>query len=409
MTRRIVPRWSSFSSLLRIRRPRLGVKWRVARADTIGDLREIARTRVPRSVFDFVDGAAEDEQSLRRSRRAFERVEFTPRVLRNVRSVSTETKILGQLASLPLVLAPTGFTRFMHHEGELAVASAADRAQVPYVLSTMGTVSPVDLCAHVPDGDNWFQLYLWQDREASAQLIRDVEAAGYTTLVLTVDTPVAGARLRDKRNGMSIPPALTIRTLFDMARRPRWWINLITTEPLTFASLSSTDGTVAEMVDRVFDPEATYADLRWLRNAWHGTLVVKGIQNAEDAALAVDAGADAIVVSNHGGRQLDRTATPLEQLPAVVAAVGDRAEVFVDGGVMSGADIVACVGLGATACLIGRAYLYALMAGGEQGVQRALEILHTDAERTMRLLGASSIEQIDPTMVRLRAEEGAPL
>jgi L-lactate dehydrogenase (cytochrome) len=268
----------------------------------------------------------------------------------------------------------------------------------------MGTVSPERLsAAQGHDGaDRWFQLYLWRDRAASAELLARAAESGYRALVLTVDTPVAGARLRDVRNGLTIPPALTARTLADMGRHPSWWLNLLTTEPLTFASLTSTDGTVASMVDTVFDPSASMADLDWLRGTWTGPLVVKGVQTAEDARRVVDAGADAVVISNHGGRQLDRAVTPLEELPAVLDQVGDRAEVYLDGGVRNGADVVAAVALGARACLVGRAYLYGLMAGGEAGVARALEILASDVRRTMALLGTPSIDELGVGSVRLR-------
>jgi L-lactate dehydrogenase (cytochrome) len=266
----------------------------------------------------------------------------------------------------------------------------------------MGTTTPEALAAAAPEARRWFQLYLWRDREASAALVERARHAGYEALVLTVDTPVAGPRLRDVRNGFSIPPALTARTVANAARHPRWWVDLLTTEPLQFASLSSWGGTVAELADRVFEPAATVADLTRLRESWPGKLVVKGVLDAEAARVVVDAGADAVVVSNHGGRQLDRAATPLEQLPAVVAAVGDRAEVYLDGGVMDGADVVAAVALGARACLVGRAYLYGLMAGGERGVQRAADLLARDVLRTMQLLGVTSMGDLSADRVRLR-------
>jgi L-lactate dehydrogenase (cytochrome) len=220
--------------------------------------------------------------------------------------------------------------------------------------------------------------------------------------VLTVDTPVAGPRLRDVRNGFTIPPALSLRTVANAAVHPRWWIDLLTTEPLEFASLRSWGGTVADLVDRVFEPAATLADVRALRESWPGSLVVKGVQGVDDARAVVDAGADAVVVSNHGGRQLDRAPTPLEQLPDVVRAVGDRAEVYLDGGILDGADIVAAVAFGARACLVGRAYLYGLMAGGERGVQRAADLLAGEIARTLQLLGVPSLADLTPDRVRLR-------
>jgi L-lactate dehydrogenase (cytochrome) len=397
------PRWSELSELIRPRHlPGDGTDRRLARAVTVGDLREIARKRVPRAVFDYTDGAAGAEISLRRSREAFERIEFCPSVLRDVSVVDTATTLLGKPATLPLGFAPTGFTRLMHTEGEPAVARVAERVGVPYALSTMGTTSLEVVAAAAPAGRRWFQLYLWRDREASRALVERARDAGYEALVLTVDTPVAGPRLRDVRNGFSIPPALTMRTVANAAVHPRWWIDLLTTEPLEFASLRSWGGTVAELVDRVFEPAATLADVRALREAWPGALVVKGVQGADDARAVVDAGADAVVVSNHGGRQLDRSPTPLEQLPAVVRAVGDRAEVYLDGGILDGADIVAAVALGARACLVGRAYLYGLMAGGERGVQRAADILTKEISRTLQLLGVASIAELTPDRVRLR-------
>jgi L-lactate dehydrogenase (cytochrome) len=400
---RRLPRWAELRELLRPRRPSgNATARRLARAVTIGDLREIARRQVPRAVFDYTDGAAGAEISLRRSREAFERVEFRPRVLRNVSAVDPSTTLLGIRAALPLVFAPTGFTRLMHTEGESAVGRVAERAGVPYALSTMGTTSLEALADAAPGGRRWFQLYLWRDREASAALVERARAAGYEALVLTVDTPVAGPRLRDVRNGFTIPPALTARTMANAARHPRWWMDLLTTPPLEFASLRSWGGTVAELVDRVFEPAAVLADVRALRTSWPGALIVKGILDADDARAVVDAGADAVVVSNHGGRQLDRSPTPLEQLPAIVSAVGDRAEVYLDGGILDGADVVAAVASGARACLIGRAYLYGLMAGGERGVQRAADILTREVTRTMQLLGVTSVAELTQERVRLR-------
>jgi L-lactate dehydrogenase (cytochrome) len=400
---RRVPRWSEFAELARPRRlSGDATDRRLARAATIGDLRETARRRVPRAVFDYTDGAAGAEISLRRSREAFERVEFRPSVLRDVSVVDTTTTILGAPSSLPLVFAPTGFTRLMHTEGEPAVARVAERVGIPYGLSTMGTTSVEALAAAAPGARKWFQLYLWRDREASAGVVERAKAAGYEALVLTVDTPVAGPRLRDVRNGFSIPPALTLRTVANAAVHPRWWVDLLTTPPLEFASLSSWGGTVASLVDRVFEPAATMDDVGRLREAWPGKLVVKGVQGADDARAVVDAGADAVVVSNHGGRQLDRAPTPLEQLPSVVRAVGERAEVYLDGGILDGGDVVAAVAMGARACLVGRAYLYGLMAGGERGVQRAADILAVEIARTLQLLGVPSVAALTPDRAHLR-------
>ena len=377
---------------------------RLARAASIADLRRLARRRAPRAVFDYTDGAAGEELSLSRSREAYSRVEFSPRVLRDVSGVDTSTTILGKPSAAPWAFAPTGFTRMMHTEGESAVGRVAALMGIPYALSTMGTTSIEQLAAAAPDARRWFQLYLWRDREASLDFVVRAQAAGYEALVLTVDTPVAGPRLRDVRNGLTIPPTLSLRTLAEGSSHPAWWWDLFTTEPLEFASLHRFEGTVAELVGTMFDPAASMADLTWLREAWDGPLVVKGIQSVADARAVVDAGADALVVSNHGGRQLDRAPVPLEVLPSVVDTVGDEAEVYVDGGILSGSDIVAAVALGARAALVGRAYLYGLMAGGERGVQRAAQILQQEVTSTLALLGVSRVSDLGRDHVRLRQD-----
>ncbi len=408
MVRRRVPRWHELRPYLRTGPIRLSsVERRLASAATIWDLRSIARRHVPRAVFDYTDGAAETETSLRRSREAYARIEFVPHVLRDVSKVDTSTTILGRPSALPIVFAPTGFTRLMHHDGESAVARVAARLGIPYALSTLGTTSPEDLAAAAPDTNRWFQLYIWNDRETVRDLIRRAQTAGFSALVLTVDTPVAGARIRDIHNGFTIPPTLSARTVLDIALHPGWWFNLLTTEPLQFAVFTETKGTVADLINRVFDPTITIADLAWIRADWEGPIVVKGVQTVDDARMAVDAGADGVVVSNHGGRQLDRAPTPLEQLPSIVAAIGDRAEVYVDGGILSGADVVAAVACGARAALVGRAYLYGLMAGGERGVARAGELLGAELVRTMQLLGSRNVAELRPEQVRLfRASPG---
>jgi L-lactate dehydrogenase (cytochrome) len=294
----------------------------------------------------------------------------------------------------------------MHTEGERAVVSVAQEAGIPYALSTLGTTTIEQMAEAAPDARRWFQLYLWRDRTPATELIKRALDAGYDTVLLTVDTPVAGARLRDVRNGMSIPPRLSMRTLVDGALHPRWWFDLLTTEPLTFANLASTDGTVAELINRVFDPALTMEDVRWLRSVWPGSLVIKGIQSAADAERVVDAGADGVLLSSHGGRQLERAPVPLELLTSVVAAVGGRAQVLVDTGIMNGGDIVAALALGADAVLVGRAYLYGLMAGGRRGVARSVEILAAEVVRTMQLLGVTSVGELNPSHVTLRTEHG---
>ncbi|MDC7123775.1 alpha-hydroxy-acid oxidizing protein [Cellulomonas fimi] len=402
MTERQIPSWSELKPLLRPKPITLdATERRLADALTIADLRSVARRRTPRSVFDYTDGAAEAEISLRRARSLFRNLEFQPSILHDVSSVDTTTDYLGTPSAQPFAFAPTGFTRMMHHEGERAVVRVAERRDIPYALSTMGTTSIEDVTAAAPDARKWFQLYVWKDRAAGEDLMARAKAAGFEALMLTVDVPVAGARLRDARNGFSIPPALTVKTVLDAATHPAWWLNLLTTEPLTFASLSTWDGTVAELLDKLFDPTMTIADLEWLRASWDGPLIIKGIQTVDDARRVTDAGADAIVLSNHGGRQLDRAPVPLRLLPDVAEAVGDRTEVWVDTGIMSGADVVASLALGARAALVGRAYLYGLMAGGERGVDRAAEILSREVRRTMALLGVASVGELGPQHVRL--------
>ena len=376
---------------------------RLQRAANIADLRAIARRRTPRAVFDYTDGAADGELSLNRAKAAFARVEFHPAVLHDVSVVDTSREMLGRRAALPFAFAPTGFTRMMNAAGERAVVAVAADVDIPYTLSTMGTTTIENVAAAAPNARKWFQLYLWRDRAPAKDLVQRAADAGYDTLMLTVDTPVGGARLRDVRNGLTVPPALSLRTFLDGAMHPNWWFDLLTTEPLTFASLESTDGTVAELINRVFDPALTMADVEWLRETWPGKLMIKGIQSVEDARRVVDAGADAVLLSNPGGRQLDRAPVPLELVEPTVQEVGDRAEVFVDTGITNGADIVAAVALGARAALVGRAYLYGLMAGGQRGVAKAVEILTGEITRTMQLIGVNSVDELKPSHVRLRS------
>ncbi len=402
MSERQIPKWREIRPLLRAKPFSLNpTTRRLERALTIADLRTVARRRAPRAVFDYTDGAAEAEISLRRARRLFRDLEFSPAVLQDVSQIDTTTEILGRVSALPFAFAPTGFTRLMHHEGECAVARVAESIGIPCALSTLGTTSIEDVAAAAPSARKWFQLYVWRDRGAGEELMGRARDAGFEALMLTVDAPVAGMRLRDVRNGFSIPPTLTPKTVADIATHPAWWINLLTTRPLTFASLSSWDRTIAELMDALFDPTMTMADLEWVRSLWDGPLIIKGVQTIADARRMADAGVEAVVLSNHGGRQLDRAPVPLRLVPAAVEAVGDRTEVWVDTGIMSGADIVAAIALGAKATMVGRAYLYGLMAGGERGVARAAEILTAEIRRTMKLLGVRSLSELGAQHVRL--------
>ncbi|MDD4866964.1 MAG: alpha-hydroxy acid oxidase [Mycobacterium sp.] len=398
--KRRIPRARDLAPLIRFRRPQLDrTRRRLDTALTIADLRRIAKRRTPRAAFDYADGAAEDELSIRRARQAFHDIEFHPAILRDVSDVRTAWEVLGGPVALPFGIAPTGFTRLMHTGGEIAGAGAAARAGIPFSLSTLGTCSIEDLATAVPHGRKWFQLYMWRDRDRSMALVRRAAGAGFDTLLVTVDVPVAGARLRDNRNGMTIPPTLTPRTVLDAVPHPKWWFDLLTTEPLTFASLDRWPGTVAEYLTAMFDPSLTFDDLEWIQAQWPGKLVVKGIQTLEDARAVVDRGVDGIVLSNHGGRQLDRAPVPFHLLPAVARELGEDTEIVLDTGIMSGADIVAAIALGARFALIGRAYLYGLMAGGEAGADRAIGILRAEVVRTMKLLGVGCLEELSPRHV----------
>jgi L-lactate dehydrogenase (cytochrome) len=391
------PRPSEFARFVgptfRLRR---GDRWR--RVRTVGDFEHRARARTPRSVFDYVEGAAEGELSRDRAVAAFSHAVFHPHVLRDVSTVDATTTILGRTAALPVVLGPTGFTRMMHAAGEPAVARAAGRAGVPYVLSTLGTTSVERLADEAGATERWFQLYVSRDRGRSRELVARARERGYTTLVLTVDVPVAGARNRDVYNGLTLPPALTPRTLLGMLRKPRWLFDALTTEPLGFESLGA-GGDVMALINTVFDPTVTTADIEWLRSEWSGSIVVKGVQRVDDAREIASAGVDGLAVSNHGGRQLDRAVTPLELLPSVVDAVGDTVEVYLDGGVRSGADVAVAVAFGARAAFVGRPYLYALMAGGESGVDHLMALLRDDYMRTLRLLGVTRTSDLDRDLV----------
>lgn len=400
MVKRQFPNPVELAKLMKFQKPTLDAKKRrLDKALTIYDLQAIAKRRSPKAAFDYTDGAAEGELSLARARQAFEDIEFHPSILRDVSTVDTTTTVLGGTSAMPFGIAPTGFTRLMQTEGEIAGAGAAGAAGIPFTLSTLGTTSIEDVKAANPNGRNWYQLYVMRQREISYGLVERAAAAGFDTLMFTVDTPVAGARLRDKRNGFSIPPQLTLGTIVNAIPRPWWWWDFLTTPPLEFASLSSTGGTVGELLDSAMDPSINFDDLAIIRDMWKGKIVVKGVQNVEDSTRLADLGVDGILLSNHGGRQLDRAPIPFHLLPDVVREVGRDTEVMVDTGIMNGADIVASLALGAKFTLVGRAYLYGLMAGGRAGVDRAITILSDQVIRTMKLLEVSSVEELTPRHV----------
>ncbi|WP_374976531.1 alpha-hydroxy-acid oxidizing protein [Microbacterium trichothecenolyticum] len=405
MNRRI-PRVADLLPLVRFQRPALSLRDRLANAHTIEDLRLLAKRRTPRGPFNYADGAADEEISLRRARDAFADVVFHPSVLRDVAEVDASTTVLGKPVSMPFGIAPTGFTRLMHTEGELGGVTAAAEAGIPFTLSTMGTAAIEDVARRAmsvsSSSRTWFQLYVWKDRGRSTELIQRAAAAGMEALVVTVDVPVGGRRLRDLRSGMTVPPALTPKTFLEMIPHPAWWFDVLTTEPLAFASLDHSTGSIRALFESMFDPSVTLDDLDWIRETWSGPVVVKGIQTEADAVRVAEAGADAIVLSTHGGRQLDRAPAPLDLLPAVASTLRDRSnrtEIWLDTGISSGADILAARAMGANFTLIGRAYLYGLMAGGRLGVARAIEILRTEMERTMRLLGVRDLSELSPAHV----------
>jgi L-lactate dehydrogenase (cytochrome) len=400
MVKRQLPNPRELMELMQFKKPDLdGRRRRLNAALTIDDLRVIAKRRTPAAAFDYTDGAADGEVSLARARQAFEDVEFHPDILRPAERVDMSTEVLGGPSAMPFGIAPTGFTRLMQTEGESAGAGAAAAAGIPFTLSTLGTTTIEDVKATNPNGRNWFQLYVMRQREISYGLVERAAAAGFDTLMFTVDTPIAGARLRDTRNGFSIPPQLSVKTIVNAIPRPWWWIDFLTTPKLEFASLSTTGGTVGELLNSAMDPTISYEDLDVIRSMWPGKLVVKGVQNVPDAVKLIDLGVDGIILSNHGGRQLDRAPVPFHLLPQVVREVGKDATVMIDTGIMNGADIVASVALGAKFTLIGRAYLYGLMAGGRQGVDRTIAILRGEIARTMALLGVSSLEELEPRHV----------
>ena len=375
---------------------------KIARALTINDLAKIAKKRVPKVVFDYVEGSALDEVSYSRSQAAFDRVEFTAHTLRDVSKIDPSIEIFGKKVDLPILFSPTGYTRFMYHVGEPAVANVAVKNNLIYSLSTMGTTSPKELADQVPQSRRWFQLYVMQNRKDSLSVIKQAKDSGFEALILTVDTPVSGIRIRDMKNGLTIPPRIRLSTVFAIARKPIWWLNLFTTKKLEFAAFRGWNKTLVELAAAIFDPATKFEDLKWLQSVWSGPIIVKGIQNLEDAKRLAKMGVDGIILSNHGGRQLEKGPVPLELLPEVVKAIGKKVDIYIDGAVLSGQDAYAAVAMGAKAVFIGRAYLYGIMAGGELGVERVIEIMKRDFVNTMALTGARNIAEVQKIGARLR-------
>ena len=404
--KRQFPRWKNIKPLLGWSLPKFPLEDRkLKRAVNLQELRLLARKRVPKAVFDYVDGGANDEISYQRSAETFSKVQFHARVLRDVSKIDLTTKIAGKESSLPIIFAPTGYTRMMNYEGEPMVAQICEENNLIYSLSTMGTTSSQEIADQVPGVRRWFQLYLWRERSQSLQFIYGAKEAGFEGLILTVDTAVGGIKWRDMRNGLTVPPKITLKTFLDMALKPKWWFNLLTTAPLEFATFRNFNKPLSEIAATVFDPAVTFADVKWLRSVWKGKLIIKGIQTVEDAKQLAKIGVDAVILSNHGGRQLDKSVVPLEILPAVRKAVGKKGkgtQIYIDGAIMSGADVLAAIALGADAVLIGRAYLYGAMAAGREGVQKVVETLRFEMETAMKLMGARNIDELTPEFVSIR-------
>lgn len=370
---------------------------RLAKCGDIDDVRLLAKRQLPGGVFDYFDGAAETEWSMANNSAAFANVRLQPRVLVDVSNVNTACSVLGQSLSYPYAFSPTGFTRIATSAGELAVAKVAARHGVPYTLSTLGTRS-IEEVAKVSSGPLWYQLYVWKDRGLSRELVQRAKAAGYKAIMVTVDTAVFGRRDRDVRRGFTLPPKIGLETFIDGIRHPRWTLDFITHEPITFSAVAgrgdvdgSTAITLSDYVNSQFDASLSWRDLDWVRSESGLPIMLKGIQTATDARTAVSEGVEAIALSNHGGRQFDGSPAPIELLPDVMDAVGDGIEVLIDGGVRRGSDVVKAVALGARAVMFGRPYLYGLGAAGELGVEWVIDYFNGGIRRTMALVGATDL------------------
>ena len=393
-------------SVLRFRRFEFSAtRRRLQSAASIEDLRRIARRRLPGGVFDYIDGGAEDEVAMDRNTRAFREMEFVPRVLRDMGNVDTTGTILGREVPFPLILAPTGFTRIAHPPGELAVARAAERAGLPYSLSTMGTRSVQEVAA-VSNGSKWFQVYVWRDKGLLKDMILRAKEAGFDVLCITVDAAMLGRRERDVRRGFTLPPKMGLGTVLEGIIRPGWSLRFAFAEPISFANVAgntdidgSTAVDLAAFMNEQFDPTLSWEDVAWMRSLWDGPVLVKGIQSVADAVIGRDEDLDGIVLSNHGGRQLDGAPGIVDLVQPVAEAVGGDLDIVCDGGIRRGSDIVKALALGATSCMIGRPYLYGLAAAGEEGVDWVIEHLRTGMKRDMALCGAASVSELTPDLI----------
>ncbi len=411
--------FETLRSVIRFRELELDpVARRLARVANVEDLRQIAKRRLPGGVFDYIDGAAEDEVTLARNTGGFDALEFRPRVLRDVSAIDTSATVLDRPVPFPLILAPTGFGRIAHSEGELAVCRAAARARLPYTLSTMGTRSIEEVAQAqgevgtgldgepVADPRRWFQVYVWKDKGLLKEMLDRAKRAGYESIMITVDTAVLGRRERDVRRGFTLPPKIGLDTILDGAVHPAWTLDFLRAEPIMFANVvgrETDDGSdavsLAGHVNAQFDQSLSWDDIEWFQSVWDGPVVLKGIQCVEDAVLAAEAGVQAVALSNHGGRQLDGAPAPIDLVAPVADAVGGGLEIYCDGGVRRGSDIVKALALGADACMIGRAYLYGLAVAGERGVDWVLDFLHAGMRQTMALSGARNVGELSPDLV----------
>jgi L-lactate dehydrogenase (cytochrome) len=373
------------------------------RCYNIARLRERAKKRMPAAMFHYIDGAAGDEWTMRQNTAGFDRYELVPRFLVDVSEIDMTTTVFGEQIAMPFFCAPTAMSRLFHHDGEAGVARAAERAGTLYSLSSISTTSIEDVAAATA-GPKMFQVYVFKDRGLNVEFIQRCKNSGYSALALTVDVPVAGNRERDLVTGMTIPPKLTPATLLNFAMHPRWVYNYFTHAPVELANvrdrISGDVTTLVSFFNDQLDRTVSWDDAEWMIKEWGGPFAIKGILSAEDAKRAAEVGATAVVVSNHGGRQLDTCPAPIDVLPEIVDAVGGQLEIILEGGVRRGVHVLKALALGATACSAGRPYLFGLGAGGEAGVDRALEILKTDIERDMRILGTRNVTEIDTSRIR---------
>jgi L-lactate dehydrogenase (cytochrome) len=377
---------------------------RLARCHNIDDLRTAAARRLPFPIFDFIDGGAEDERSLGRNRSGFERYLLMPRILQDVSQVDLRTTVLGTEIALPVMIAPTGMPALFHHSGEDSLAPAAARHGTIFTTSTMASRS-IEQVAALSTAPKWFQLYVLKDRTILEDFIERCRDADYDALCLTVDVPIVGNRERDVRNRLTFPPKPTLAGLADFLRKPHWLWNMRTKRPVLPANLAgrlegASIGNLARYSEEQMHKSLTWDTAAWIRRRWGGKFLLKGVLRAEDARRAVDAGFEGVIVSNHGGRQLDQVPAPIEVLAEIVAAVNGRAEVILDGGLRRGTDVLKALALGAKACMTGRPFLYGLAAGGAAGVDKALDIFAAEIRRDMMLAGCPSIEGIGADMVR---------